>query len=94
MEQRAAPPLLFAYLGRRACRFVLNQAGVVPLTGFLCVYPKDNRPRAVRRLWRALNHPATLANLLYVGKSYGHGAIKVEPRQLEALEIPPQALGQ
>jgi len=88
MEQRAAPALLFAYLGRRACRFVLNEAGVVPLTGFLCVYPKDRDPENIRRLWRALNHPATLANLLYVGKSYGDGAIKVEPRQLDALELP------
>jgi hypothetical protein len=39
-----------------------------------------------------LNHPATLANLLYVGKSYGDGAIKVEPRQLEALELPPRVI--
>ena len=92
MEQRAAPALLFAYLGRRDCRFVLNEAGVVPLTGFLCVYPRDQDPQHVRRLWRALNHPATLANLLYVGKSYGGGAIKAEPRQLDALELPAQVI--
>jgi hypothetical protein len=92
MEHRAAPALLFAYLGRRDCRFVLNEAGVVPLTGFLCVYPRDHDPEHIRRLWRALNHPATLANLLYVGKSYGDGAIKVEPRQLEALELPPRVI--
>jgi hypothetical protein len=89
MEHRAAPALLFAYLGRRDCRFVLNEAGIVPLTGFLCVYPRDQDPKNIRRLWRALNHPATLANLRYVGKSYGDGAIKVEPRQLDALELPP-----
>jgi hypothetical protein len=88
MEQRQVPPLLFAYLGRRACRFILNQAEVVPLTGFLCVYPFDAAPAHVHRLWQALNHPATLKNLSRVGKSYGGGAIKVEPRQLEALEIP------
>lgn len=39
MEQRTPPPILFAYLGRRACRFILNEARVVPLTGFLCVGP-------------------------------------------------------
>jgi hypothetical protein len=88
MEQRQVPPLLFTYLGRRACRFILNQAGVVPLTGFLCVYPFDAAPAHVHRLWQALNHPATLNNLARVGKSYGGGALKVEPRQLEALEIP------
>ncbi len=88
MEQRTPPPILFAYLGRRDCRFILNKAGVVPLTGFLCVYPWDSRPDAVRRLWRALNHPATLQNLAFAGKSCGGGALKVEPRQLDNLEIP------
>lgn len=88
MEQRTPPPLLFAYLGRRDCRFVLNRADVVPLTGFLCVYPHDATRAASERLWRALNHPLTLANLSYVAKSYGSGALKVEPRQLEHLKIP------
>ena len=88
MEQRTPPPLLFAYLGRRDCRFILNRADVVPLTGFLCVYPHDAAKAASERLWRALNHPLTLANLSYVAKSYGSGALKVEPRQLEHLKIP------
>lgn len=88
MEQRTPPPLLFAYLGRRDCRFVLNRSSVVPLTGFLCVYPHDDTPKNVERLWRALNHPLTLRNLVYVAKSYGSGALKVEPRQLEHLKIP------
>lgn len=92
MEHRTPPPILFAYLGRRDCRFILNEAGVVPLTGFLCVYPWDCRPAAVRRLWRALNHAATLQNLAFAGKSYGGGALKVEPRQLETLEIPQTVL--
>jgi tRNA1(Val) A37 N6-methylase TrmN6 len=88
MEKRAPPPILFAYLGRRACRFILNEAGVVPLTGFLCVYPRDTSPGGIQRLWRALNHPQTIENLRYVAKSYGRGALKVEPRGLERLEIP------
>jgi hypothetical protein len=92
MEQREEPPLLFAYLGRRDCRFLLNRAGAVPLTGFLCVYPWDRSERHVRELWQALNHPDTLANLAFVGKSYGGGALKVEPRQLDALEIPQHVL--
>jgi len=88
MEQRTPPPILFAYLGRRDCRFILNDAGVVPLTGFLCVYPWDTNRAATKRLWRALNHPDTIKNLAFAGKSYGGGAIKVEPRQLDNLEIP------
>ena len=88
MESRPVPPILFAYLGRRNARFIRNYADVVPLTGFLCVYPKDDDPAFAEKLWQVLNHPATLANLPLVGKSYGAGAVKVEPRSLEMLPLP------
>ena len=87
METRVPPPILFAYLGRRNSRFIYNSAAVVPLTGFLCVYPHDPEPNSARWLWRALQNPETLANLALVGKSYGSGAVKVEPRALEKLPI-------
>lgn len=92
MERRAPPPFLFAYLGRRNARFIVNAAGVVPLTGFLCVYPRSDDPADRQKLWRVLSHPLTVANLSRVGKSYGHGAIKVEPRALESLPIPLEVL--
>ena len=71
---------------------MLNRAGVVPLTGFLCVYPFDDSPKAVEKLWRALNHPDTLPNLAFAAKSYGSGALKAEPRQLDQLLIPSHVL--
>jgi len=88
MEKREVPPLLFAYLGRRNTRFIKNEAGVLPLTGFLCVYPIYNDSEYIDNLWQALNHPDTLENLKLVGKSYGSGAIKVEPGNLNKLPIP------
>lgn len=88
MEVRKAPPILFAYLGRRHSRFVRNLAGVIPLTGFLCVYPRSDDPAFLEKLWSVLSHPATLENLTLVGKSYGSGCIKVEPRSLERLILP------
>ena len=94
MEKRVIPPILFAYLGRRHARFILNNSNAIPLTGFLCVYPWDNSNEYREKLWRALNHPKTIANLLFVGKSYGGGAIKVEPRQLDSLEIPTNVLAE
>jgi hypothetical protein len=94
MEQREVPPILFAYLGRRNTRFILNEAGILPLTGFLCVYPYSRHTHDAEMLWRALNHPATLENLRFVGKSYGEEAIKVEPRSLEDLMIPNLVLGE
>jgi len=93
-EQRLTPPILFAYLGRRNARFILNKADVVPLTGFLCIYPYDSASDKVEAIWRALNHPDTLLNLKRVGKSYGDGAVKVEPRSLQRLPIPLHVLKQ
>lgn len=87
-EIRSVPPFLFAYLGRRNVRFIRNTAGIIPLTGFLCVYPKSQERGGVERLWKILNHPDTISNLPLIGKSYGDGAIKVEPRALERLPIP------
>ncbi len=88
MEKREIPPMLFTYLGRRNTRFILNEAGVLPLTGFLCVYPIYADRVYIENLWEALNHPDTLENLNLVGKSYGSGAIKVEPGNLGKLPIP------
>lgn len=87
METREAPPILFAYLGRRNARFIRNRAGIVPLTGFLCVYPHERDTTYIDKLWQVLKHPPTLANLALVGKSYGGNAIKVEPRALERLPL-------
>jgi hypothetical protein len=88
MEVRSAPPFLFAYLGRRNARFIRNIAGVRPLTGFLCVYPRRSDPGFIERLWEVLRDPETIKRLTLVGKSYGGGAIKVEPRALEKLPLP------
>ena len=88
METRQPPPFLFAYLGRRNARFIRNRVGVIPLTGFLCVYPHDDDPIYLNKLWHVLQHHETVARLAWVGKSYGGGAIKVEPRALERLPLP------
>ncbi len=87
MEKRTPPPFLFAYLGRRNARFIRNLADVVPLTGFLCVYPHQNTAEAVEALWGILNEPGIGEGLARVGKSYGDGAVKVEPRSLERLPL-------
>jgi adenine-specific DNA-methyltransferase len=94
MERREPPAFFFAYLGRREVRFIRNHAGVVPLTCLLCVYPHDTSPAALARLWRVLSDPRTVANLSLVGKSYGDGAIKVEPKALQSLPLPPALIAE
>jgi hypothetical protein len=92
MEIRAVPPFLFAYLGRNNVRFIRNTARVLPLTSFLCVYPRNEDPAYLEKIWKLLQQPEIIANLYRVGKSYGANAIKVEPRALERLPIPASAL--
>jgi len=91
-EQREIPPFLFAYLGRRNSRFIRNQAGVVPLSCFLCVYPRHAERGYIERLWKVLSSPQVNTALPLVGKSYGKGAVKVEPRSLERLPVPTSLL--
>ena len=86
MERRNASPILFAYLGRENVRFVRNMAGALPLNGFLCIEPlHGNDPESVLLL---LQDPRTIAALVYEAKSYGDGAIKVEPNAIERVSIP------
>ena len=92
MEVRTTPPFLFAYLGRRNARFIRNLAGVVPLTGFLCLYSRSSDLDFIEKLWNVLRDSETINNLALVGKSYGAGAIKVEPRALERLPLPESVL--
>ena len=87
-----SPPYLFSYLGRRSARFIRNHAGVTPLSSFLCVYPNPKSELAPSDLDALLQDPELTADLAYVGKSYGSGAIKVEPRALESLPVPPVCL--
>ena len=89
MERRVPPPLLFAYLGRRNVRFLRCDVTLQPLTGFLCVYPHPGFSEDA--LFKVLNHPLTIAQLARVGKSYGNGALKVEPGGLRQLRIPREA---
>lgn len=88
MEHRVPPPFLFAYLGRRSARFIANKAGAWPLTGFLCVYPRTDERKALAPIGDLLGTPDLVAGLEAVAKSYGSGALKVEPRALERLAVP------
>ena len=75
-------------MGRKKLRFIKNNSKVVPLTGFLCVYSKSKDTCFIEKLWNILKDPLVNENVKLVGKSYGSGAIKVEPRALEKLPIP------
>jgi hypothetical protein len=90
MEKRKPVPILFAYLGRRNNRFIESLTDLTPLTGFLCVYPNPGVDK--HKLLKALNHPSSIQELSRIGKSYGDGAVKVEPGGLRKMVIPLDAL--
>lgn len=90
MEKRKPVPILFAYLGRRNNRFIDARTEITPLTGFLCVYPKEGLDK--EKIISALNHPSSIQELSRIGKSYGDGAVKVEPGGLRRMIIPLEAL--
>lgn len=52
----------------------------------------SDAPETTNWVGRLLQHPSVIANLASVGKSYGSGAIKVEPRALESLPISVEVL--
>jgi len=89
-EHRDPSPFLFAYLGRRNVRFLRNRDRIQALTGFLYVYPQPgySSPSAVNALWECMKKPEFLKYLELVAKTYGGGALKVEPRALERAPIP------
>lgn len=93
MEKRRIPEFLFAYLGRRNARFIRNLAHVIPLNGFLCVYSNSDDPKFIDSLWEILQDEKTISNLHLIGKTYGQGSIKVEPRALERLPLSQSILG-
>ncbi len=56
------------------------------------MYARNPDLEYVERLWTVLRDPATVARLPEVAKTYGAGAMKVEPRALEQLPLPADLL--
>ena len=93
-EARDAPPIVFTYLSRGDPRFVLNRAGAIPLTTFLALRPREAPAGVPHETWldllaATLNTPASLASLARHARAYGGATRKIEPRELEQLELPP-----
>lgn len=87
-EKRMPPPFFFSYLGRGNIRFIRNYTDAVPLSCFLCIYPFDLSSDNIEWLWSIFSDTRTLENLRLVGKAYGNGSLKVEPRALQQLQLP------
>ncbi len=89
-EARPPAPILVSVFARGAFRFVLNEAGALNLTAYHGIYPRFRDADAVRRLFEYLAGPYAAAALTQHRRVYADGLLKVEPRDVEALPIPPE----
>jgi hypothetical protein len=86
-ENVSPPDVIVTYMNRGRTRFVRNSAGCrvmsVFLNGFLLDPSLD-----LSALLAALNSPETSALIERLGRTYGGGLGKIEPRELAALPMP------
>lgn len=90
MEQRDPAPIYFTYLSRKRSRFIYNQADVLALNVFLCIYPIPAISRdetMLKALLATLNSLAAKDSLRHVGRTYGGDTIKIEPREMDQLPV-------
>jgi len=92
-EAREAPAILFTYLSRGDPRFIRNDAKAVALTTFLVLHPLPPTAGVAPDDWitclvATLNSPGTLASLAEHSRAYGGMTRKIEPRELERIELP------
>ena len=86
----AAPDLILTYMNHDRPRLVSNEAGAHILNS---VYGVSLRP-ALRELGRSLLplaalNSVTLLGAEMVGRAYGGGLLKLEPREADTLPVPP-----
>jgi hypothetical protein len=96
-ECRPPAPILATYMGRkkrdgRSLRFIRNLSKATALNVYLLLYPKPELALAIERQPSLLDQIfcilESLEDLERVGRVYGGGLSKVEPRELARLRLP------
>ena len=89
-EKRVPSPIIFTYMSRKRPRFILNEAEILVLNTFHFIYPEEkaigNRVE-LKALLAYLNSNKALSLLRRIGRIYGGGLLKAEPRELERLPV-------
>jgi len=89
-EQRSAPAIIFPLMVRKNPRFIQNRATVLVTNNLHGVYPKDpalQQPDRLEALLAYLNSSFAHRSLPHVGRTYGGGLLKLEPKEVEALPV-------
>jgi adenine-specific DNA-methyltransferase len=93
VERVEPAPLLVAYMARGHVRVVRNRDGAVHLNLFHGIYPRPGSERLVARLARWLAAPAGQAAVRAAARRYASGLLKLEPRDLASVPLPPELTG-
>jgi adenine-specific DNA-methyltransferase len=88
MERRPPSAIWAAVFGRTGLRFIHNAASIANLTTFHCIYPKHEAPDFAAALTACLNSRLVQDRARRQHRVYGGGLLKVEPKDLLAIEIP------
>lgn len=89
-ERRETSPIIFTYMSRQRPRFIYNKAKILVLNNFHFVYPEKEAVKDATELkafLAYLNSNRAYNLLRKVGRMYGGGLLKVEPKELEKLPI-------
>jgi len=93
VPSNAAPDLFLTYMNADTPRLSTNRAGVLHLNSVHGVYLREEHRRAGRELLPLASlNTLTLLGAELVGRAYGGGMLKLEPREADQLPVPTVAV--
>lgn len=89
-ERRSPSKIILTYMSNGNPRFIYNEAKIMTLNAFLCVYPSKDagmNDEKVKALLSYLNSSCFKSNLPYLGRIYSGGLLKIEPGEAQKLPV-------
>jgi adenine-specific DNA-methyltransferase len=86
-EKQKPAPILAMVFSREKMRFVFNEANLLTLTAYHCIYPYQTDELTVKALLAYLNSGLCAKIQEFMRREYGGGLHKFEPRDLEELLV-------
>jgi hypothetical protein len=86
-ERQEPAPILAMVFSRERMRFVYNEAKLLTLTAYHCIYPHSNDELTLKALLAYLNSGLCAKVQEFMRREYGGGLHKFEPRDLEELLV-------